>query len=160
MAWSFVAWIVWSAVATPSLHAQRHGDSGQNYLKGIPDSTITVTVGNDKTQFRAADLAKLPTVIASASGSAHAVRGVLVTELLPATLSLSEADIFEIHYGFFRTRRLRNADLEPNSGIVITAQSDRGFSDRLSEFRVIATMRDGHAVVINHVAAIVLKPTQ
>jgi hypothetical protein len=144
-------------IGASSLVAQRHGraDSAANNSKNIPDSSVTVKTADRAVRWGATALGKLP------SGSVEGVRksdtgiesfhGVAFAQLLPTTAPPSEVLTYEIHYGFFRTRRLDASDLDPTTDLFITDDENDGFANRLTSIRIVAKMRDGRIIVLNDV---------
>jgi hypothetical protein len=143
-----------------TLSAQRHGraDSVQNYLKAVPDATITVQLADRTARWRARDLVKLPeSVFALPVGRVRATVGIDLSQLLPQVGTPADIDGYEIHYGFFHTRRLQAFDLQHGSKIIVTNDANGPFLNRVASLHVLVTMRSGEPVDFKNVYRIVVR---
>ena len=138
---------------------QRHGrpDSAQQYAKSIPEATLTITVDGSRHVVRQKDFASLPrasrSVPSRKAGSVRTFAGVLLTDLVPADPVFRH---YDIHHGFFHTRRLDDSMVSSTAILIADAVDGRPI-DRASLFSLIATGRDGNPIVIGKVTGIDLQ---
>jgi hypothetical protein len=160
-AMGIVAVCLWTLLPF-SLHAQRGGrpDAVQNYLKSIPDATLRIRFNEQKVDWRVPDLARQPFVSINAKDSKlqsmRTYTGIRLTALLPPPFAATRDNVYEIHHGFFRTRRFRGSDFDPESAMLIADDRNDHFANRLSPIRfIIASPTE--SVVIDDVGEIVVK---
>jgi hypothetical protein len=152
--------ILMAVLVNVPAHAQRHGraDAVQNYYNRIPDSALTVAVATHKIRWRTPQLAKLvQTSIAGLPSNATSVQsftGVPFADVLPIVVPRSDIVMYEVHYGFFRRRRLQAVDLDSTTDLLVADDQNDGFTNRLTGIRLVAKMRDERIVTIKNVDAI------
>ena len=153
---------LWLA-STNAASAQRHGrvDSLQNYYKGMPDAKIKIRYGNVKIDWKATDLARRTTISIDAresrTGASRSFTGIPLSQLFPTTVTSADVDQYEIHYGFFRKRRIHASDLDATTPILVASKSGNGFHDRLSPIRLVFRSSAGQVIVIDGVVEVRLK---
>jgi hypothetical protein len=91
-------------------------------------------------------------------GSTPTFTGVPLALVLPAGTTPLDIDVYEIHHGFFHTRRLHASDLEPGTALLAADQREQKSIDKASLFYVVATTRDHKPIINGKVTAIVVHP--
>jgi hypothetical protein len=89
-----------------------------------------------------------------ASGSTF--DGVSLTQLLPQGSTLGRVESYDIHYGFYRTLRVKAADLDAATDLLVADTVDRRKIGRASLFYVVARTRNRQSIVVLGVSAIVV----
>jgi hypothetical protein len=133
--------------------AQRHGraDSLENNHKGQPDAAVVIVDDARPVRWRAPQLAALPLMNL---GSRTDRTGVNLSELIPAPAN--RPSVYEIHYGFFRVKRLRREDLDDTTPILVESTSRKGFADRTAPIRIVYLQRSNGIHALNDVHRVVL----
>jgi len=154
---------IWAVSPLP-VHAQRGGrpDGVQNYMKGIPDASLKIRFNEQKVIWPVPVLARLAFVSINAYDSQlrsmREYTGIRFSDLLPSGVASAQADEYEIHYGFFHTRRIKSSDLNAESVILVADEGNDHFANRLSRIRFIIASPN-ESVVIDGVVEVVVKRT-
>jgi hypothetical protein len=87
-------------------------------------------------------------------GSVRRYTGVLISELSPPHTPIRQ---YEIHHGFFHTKRLDASLLEPGTDLMVADRIEGRRVDLDALFYVVGVMQGGQVFVIGKVISIVLR---
>jgi hypothetical protein len=140
--------------------AQRHGraDSAQNYAKGIPEPTLTNRTPGSTIKLRRQQLSGYPaiseTIVGPARGRVQSLSGVAISAVAGGSSLLASGQMLEVHYGFFRTKRVRFSDLAPDTTPLIVEKVNDRLVNRTSLFYVLIRTTKGDVIRLKAVREI------